>query len=76
MRFWVPNSADPEVDLVTDFHDKVMASADILSATGTTIMSFEEVMCQLPKYEIALVIHTLKHIRIIVENFDLRVVNL
>ena len=37
------------MDLVTDFHDKVMASADILSATGTAIMSFEEVMCQLPK---------------------------
>merc|ERR1712226_274059 len=49
MRFWVPNSTDAEVDLVTDFHDKVMASADILSATGTAIMSFEEVMCQLPK---------------------------
>ena len=49
MRFWVPNSAEAEIDLVTDFHDKVMASADILSATGTAIMSFEEVMCQLPK---------------------------
>ena len=50
MRFWIPNSAEGETDLVTDFNDKVMESADILSATGLALMSFEEVNCGVPKF--------------------------
>jgi structure-specific recognition protein 1 len=50
MRFHIPNTGtDGEEDPVQSFHDKVLAKADIVQATGDAIASFSEMQCLTPR---------------------------
>ncbi|XP_062512467.1 FACT complex subunit SSRP1-like [Corticium candelabrum] len=49
MRFFVPHSNDGEVDTVKEFHDNVVAKADILQATGESIVTFQEINLLTPR---------------------------
>nr|XP_002734443.1 PREDICTED: FACT complex subunit SSRP1-like [Saccoglossus kowalevskii] len=48
MRFFLPTT-DPDVDPVEDFHQKVLAKADIIQATGDAIATFTEIPCLTPR---------------------------
>jgi len=50
MRFFVPaNQDESAVDPVKQFHDQIMAKAEIIQATGDAIVTFEEVACLTPR---------------------------
>ncbi|XP_046840265.1 FACT complex subunit SSRP1-like isoform X2 [Xenia sp. Carnegie-2017] len=50
MRFYVPPSNDgTDADPVKTFHEKVLAKADVIQATGDAIVTFEEVAILTPR---------------------------
>ena len=62
MRFHVPHSnvpvdeggetVDPESmgpDPVKELHDKILAKADVIQATGDAIVTFAEIQCLTPR---------------------------
>uniref|UniRef100_H2ZR11 FACT complex subunit SSRP1 n=1 Tax=Ciona savignyi TaxID=51511 RepID=H2ZR11_CIOSA len=49
MRFFIPPSQDEMVDKVKDFHDNVMAKADVLQVKGTAICVFQDLQCLTPR---------------------------
>ena len=58
MRFHIPNTAqsteegvaDGEEDPVKVFHEKVLAKADVMQATGDAIVTFTEIPSLTPRY--------------------------
>lgn len=60
MRFHIPNTAQPkdegaamadeEEDPVKLFHEKVLAKADVIQATGDAIVTFTEIPSLTPRY--------------------------
>ena len=50
MRFYVPpNNDGTDADTVKTFHEKVLAQADVIQATGDAIVTFEEVAILTPR---------------------------
>ncbi|XP_028418489.1 FACT complex subunit SSRP1-like [Dendronephthya gigantea] len=50
MRFYVPpNNDGTDADPVKTFHEKVLAKADVIQATGDAIVTFEEVAILTPR---------------------------
>ncbi|XP_078482951.1 FACT complex subunit SSRP1 [Ciona intestinalis] len=49
MRFFIPPSQDEMIDKVKDFHDNVMAKADVLQVKGTAICVFQDLQCLTPR---------------------------
>ncbi len=57
MRFHIP-STDGEGDPVEQFHQKVLAHADVIQATGDSIAVFPEVQILTPRYKVHARAHT------------------
>ncbi|XP_071946371.1 FACT complex subunit SSRP1-like isoform X2 [Antedon mediterranea] len=55
MRFFIPPT-DTEQDRVQQFHDNVIAKADVIQATGDAIVKLEQIACLTPRgrYDIKL----------------------
>ncbi|XP_076817468.1 FACT complex subunit SSRP1-like [Clavelina lepadiformis] len=49
MRFYIPPSQDDSVDKVKEFHESVMAKADVLQVKGNAICIFQDLQCLTPR---------------------------